>query len=417
MSTMEHKVRETALWLDARATLDGKECDASTTGAEERLLLDIAGLAPAIRERAGEMEAQRRIPPDMVEMLKAIGAFRLFVPRSHGGLELDMPAGLRIIEALARIDGSVGWTAMIGNVAHILTASLPRETHERIYGNGPDVMIAGVSQPAGTAEAVKGGWRVKGRWPFASGCLHADWIGAVCIVTKDGKPLADPAGNDMPMMRGFFMPARDWKIEDTWHVAGLKATGSNHVAFADKVVPTEHFFDVATGAPCLPGPLYQTFLEVLPVAHGAFSVGVARGALDELIAFARTGRQQLHTAVAMRDSETFQGELGRAVAEFRAAEALHQAQAASHWRHALAGTLKDQALLAEATQAGVWVSEACVHVVDVCFELAGGSAVYDSSPLQRRLRDMRAGAQHATVHRRHYAGAGKLLLASPAPVH
>ena len=142
---------------------------------------------------------------------------------------------------------------------------------------------------------------------------------------------------------------------------------------------------------------------------------MARGALDELLALAGTGRQQMFSAVAMRDSEVFQSELGRIEAELKAAEALHRAQAASHWRHALAGTLKDEARFVEATQTAIWISTACVHIVDACFELGGGSSIYDTSPLQRRLRDMRTGAQHSVVHRRHYLNAGNRLLPSPLP--
>ena len=381
----------------------------------KRLLADIEELAPALAARAAEMEAERRIPHDVMEVLKSIGAFRLFAPRSHGGLELDLTTGLRIITALARIDGSVGWTAMIGNGGHLFAALLPRETCDRVYRNGPDPMIAGVSAPAGTAEATEGGWRVNGRWPFASGCLHAGWMAGFCVMTEGGKPLAGPAGGKGPLVRGFFMPACDWQIEDTWRVAGLKATGSHHIVFRDKVVPAANFFDLATGAPCLPGPLYRTVPEVLPLFHSAFSIGMARGALNELVALAGGGRQQLHAAVPMRDSETFQGELGRVAGDLRAAEAFQRVQAANQWRHALAGTLKDQTLLAEATQAGVWIATTCVRVVDACFTLAGGSAVYETSPLQRRLRDMHVAAQHAAVHQRHYVGAGKVLLSPPTP--
>lgn len=411
---VESKMRD-APWLGPETAQGSRECHVCRTSVEKRLLLEIADMAPAISRRAGEMEAERRIPRDLVDTLQSVGAFRLFIPRSHGGLELDLPAGLRIIEALARIDGSVGWSAMIGSGIHIIPPFLPRPTYEQIYGNGPDVMLAGSSQPAGTAEATDGGWRVRGRWPFASGCLHADWMLAMCVMTRDGKPLLGDDGK--PLLRGFVMPASAWQIEDTWHAAGLEATGSHHIAFKDKIVPTENFFDMLKGASCVHGPLYQTVLEVLPVMHGAFAVGVARGALDELLALAATGRQQFHTAVAMRDSETFQGELGRVEAELRAAQAMLRIQAASHWRHALAGTLRDEARFVEATQAAIWITSTCVHVVDACFELAGGSAVYDSSPLQRRLRDIRVSAQHATVHRRHYLNAGKWLLASPPPVH
>ena len=116
----------------------------------------------------------------------------------------------------------------------------------------------------------------------------------------------------------------------------------------------------------------------------------------------------------MRESETFQYELGRVAADVRAARSYHEAQTASHWRHALAGTLRDEPLLMQGMQIGTWVATTCVRVADACFTLAGGSAVYDSSPLQRRLRDLHTSAQHAMVHQRHYANVGKQLLSTAA---
>ena len=137
---------------------------------------------------------------------------------------------------------------------------------------------------------------------------------------------------------------------------------------------------------CVPGPLYKAVPQLLPLLHGATDVGIAEGALDDLLELANTGRQQFQAAAPMRESETFQFQLGRVAAELRAARAFHQVQVASHWRHALAGTLKDEGLLAQGTQTGIWVATTCVRVVDACFTLAGGSAVYESSPLQRRMR-------------------------------
>jgi alkylation response protein AidB-like acyl-CoA dehydrogenase len=370
----------------------------------QRLLANIQELAPGITSRAAEIEAGRRIPPDLVEVLRSIGIFRMFVPQSHGGLELDMPAALEIFGALSRIDGSVGWTAMIAGGSDIFASLLPRDTYEQVYQNGPDVIIAGSAQPVGRAEAVAGGWRVNGRWPFASGCQHADWMFGLCVMTEGGKSLCGA--------RGFFLPARDWQIEDTWYVVGLKGTGSHHITLGDKVVPAENFFDLANGVPCVPGPLYQALLQLLPLMHSANSVGIAEGALDELVELANTGRQQLQAAVPMRDSETFQGELGRIAAELRAARAFLQVQAASHWRHALAGTLKDEALLTQVTQTAIWIANTCVQAADACFALAGSSALYDNSPLQRRLRDLHVAAQHEKAQQRHYVKAGKLLLGS-----
>jgi alkylation response protein AidB-like acyl-CoA dehydrogenase len=395
-----------------RARVASGTRSAGGTSAEqaERLLADVRALAPEITARAAEIEAGRRIPPDLVEALKSIGVFRMFVPRSHGGLELDLPDALEVLSALARIEGSVGWTVAIASGSQIFTAMLPPDAYERIYGNGPDAMIAGSIQPVGTAAAAPGGWQVNGRWPFASGCQHADWLGAFCIMQEGGKPLLGEDG--APVIRGFFLPAGDWQIEDTWYAAGLKGTGSHHITLKDTVVPAENFFDFWGGTPCLPGPLYQAAPQLLPLIHGSVSFGIAEGALDDLVAHANTGRQQFRAAAPMRESETFQFELGRVAADVRAARAFLQVQAESHWRHALAGTLKTEALHAESTQTAVWLATTCTRAADQFFTLAGASAVFESSPLQRRMRDLHVASQHAAAHQRHYAAVGKLLLDS-----
>ena len=207
------------------------------------------------------------------------------------------------------------------------------------------------------------------------------------------------------------LPAREWQIEDTWYVAGLKGTGSHHISLKDKVIPAANFFDLANAKPCVPGPQYQAVQQFIPLMHSAVATGIARGALDELVQLANTGRQQQRTTAPMRELPTFQYELGRIEADLRAARALTDAQVESHWRHALAGTLKDDALHAQGAQTATWVTAACVGIADECFRLGGGSALYETSPLQRRMRDLHAAAQHAAVHQRNYGNAGKLLLA------
>ncbi len=377
----------------------------------EHIFAEISKLAPDITSRAAEIETARRIPLDLVETLRSIGIFRLFVPRSHGGLELDLPTGLEVIRALSRIDGSVGWTAMIGGGNGLVPALLPRDIYEEIYRNGPDIIIAGSAQPGGTAEVEADGWRVNGRWGFSSGCQHADWIFGLCVMLKDVEPI--PGSTDEvgpPMIRGCFRPAYDWQIEDTWHVGGLKGTGSHHFSLSDTVVPSAYFFDLMGGTSCLPGALYQAVIQLIPLFHCAFAVGVAEGALDALVSLARAGRQQLWAVTPLRDSETFQGALGRVAAELNAVRAFSEAQIAGHWRHALAGTLKSEIFFAQATQTAIWVTSACVRIVDACFSLGGGSALYENSPLQRQLRDMHAAAQHAMVQERHYVNGGKLLI-------
>ena len=272
------------------------------TNVASRILADVQALAPEITGRAAEIEAARRIPLDLVEELRSIGIFRALAPRNHGGLELDFPAAMKVLEALCRIDGSVGWIAALGMGSGIFAPLLQREVYDHIYQNGPDVIFAS-TQPAGTAEEASGGWRVSGRWPFASGCQHAEWLFGLCIMSKDGKPLPGPLGEDgPPMIRGFVLPARDWQIEDTWHVAGLKGTGSHHISLKDKVIPAANFFDLATGQSCMPGPLYQSVAQLIALLHCPVATGIAQGALEELIELANTGRQQYRATVPMRDS-------------------------------------------------------------------------------------------------------------------
>jgi alkylation response protein AidB-like acyl-CoA dehydrogenase len=323
-------------------------------------------------------------------------------------MELDLPSALEIIAAFARIEGSVGWTVAIASGGDLFAPLLSRTVYEQIYQSGPDAIMAGSVQPAGTAKCTDGEWRITGRWPFASGCQHADWMLGFCIVTEDGRPLAGEG--ETPPIRGFFLPAREWTIEDTWHVAGLRGTGSHHIALNDAPVPAANFIDLGSGTACVPGPLYGPVRQVLPLLLGAVSVGMAEGAVDELVALANTGRKQFRAPHPMRESEWFQSELGRVAAELRAARAFLQIQAENYWWHALTGTLGDEALVTQATQTSTWLACTCTGIADVCFALGGSSALYESSPLQRRLRDLRTAAQHANAQQRNYMSAGKLLL-------
>src|SRR5215470_7268736 len=362
----------------------------------QSLLRAIQELGPAIRARALEIETSRRIPADIVEALKRAGIFRMFVPRSYGGLELDLPAGLEILVELAKIDSSVGWNAMTSSNGSLFAPFLPQQTYEHIYQNGPDVIFGGASQPVGTAEKARAGGRlVSGRWPFSSGCQYADWIAGFCVSKCNGKPVLNEAGR--PQIEAAWLPAREWRIEDSWYAAGLKGTGSHHVVLKDKIVPVSNFAGLERGAPFLSGPQYAALPQFLPLLHAASALGMAEAAVSSLIDLAATGRRQVQSPVPMRDSETFQFELGRVVADLRAARAFFQAQSASHWHHAVAGTLKGEALLAESSQAAAWTTTTCVRVADASFALAGGSAVYENSPLQRRLRDLHVAGQHARL--------------------
>jgi alkylation response protein AidB-like acyl-CoA dehydrogenase len=371
-------------------------------------------LAPSISARAAEIEAGRRIPPDLIATLRRIGIFRMAAPRSHGGLEFDLRTAGKVIAALSRIDGSVGWIATIAAGCSVYASLFSAELYDRIYGHGPDVIFAGAVAPFGTAERVGDHWRVSGRWPFASGCQHADWIFAGCVIVENGKPLPGPA-EAMPLTRMIVLEAPRWRIEDTWRVSGLKGTGSHHIALSGESVPVQNVMDLG-GVPCLPGPLYAAPRNVIPLFHNPVSLGIARAALDDLIALAHSGRTQPQADTPMANAEIFRYGLGRVEADLKAAEALSESITTMFWDRALAGTLDDAALFIEGRQIATWIIDACVRVVDGCFAFGGGSSLYETSPLQRRMRDLHAAARHFMVQRQSYQEAGKRLLERDLPL-
>src|SRR5258708_37131170 len=135
---------------------------------EAKILLgSIRALAPSISARSAEIDSARRLPLDLLGQLTAAGCFRMFVPKSHGGLDIDVPASMEVIETLASADGSTGWVVMIGSETPMLLALLSRKHFDSLYSNGPDAIIAGAFAPRGPPELVDGNYRVSGRWAFA----------------------------------------------------------------------------------------------------------------------------------------------------------------------------------------------------------------------------------------------------------
>ncbi len=374
------------------------------------VLDNLRALAPEIRDRAAETEAARRIPPDLIGKLRDAGVFRMYTPKSHGGLELDFSDGLEVIAATARADGAAGWTVMIGSATALLFSRLPRQTFELIYQGGPDLIQAGLAgAPRGRAEVVESGFRVSGTWPFSSGCQHADWIIGACVVTREGQPVPGPIECGPPQTRIVVLPADAWTVEDTWSVSGLKGTGSHSTVLEDAFVPDAQTFELG-GPSCLEGPLYAGIGPWIPLMHAAFAVGLAEGAVDDLAAMAGTGRQQLFARTSMQESPVFQYEVGRLDADLAAIRALLKTRAEGHWARARTARLGEPEVMGESLQAGVWITATAVAIASGCYTLGGGGALYDASPLQRRMRDMHAAAQHALVQQQNYQGLGAARL-------
>jgi alkylation response protein AidB-like acyl-CoA dehydrogenase len=395
--------------LDKKQSVIGKVQDPDEATLDQ-VLSRISALAPVIAQYARDMEQDRRLPKEIVSALKSARIYGLLRPRRYGGLELDAPSALRVVAALAKLDGSVGWNAMIGHLGSLMPFLANQTLCEEIFGDGKDHVFAGSGQPVGKAERVPGGWRVTGSWPFASGCQYAEWIGATCVMMENGSPI-DAADRLGPMTRTFMMPAERWEIRDTWHTFGLRGTGSHHVAVTDVFVPDAHFFEFPFGASFAPDPIFAKFPRVIVLAHAAVAVGIAEGAIMDLIELAGAGVKQLFMTTPLVETERFKEGLARLDAELLAARALLDAQITSVWRDSDRAPAKNLAGLAEQLQAAIWVTAACVRVAEGCFELAGSRAVYESSSLQRRVRDLRVAAQHVAVHPRHYVMAGSAVLA------
>ena len=358
------------------------------------VLAAVAELAPRLAARAAETEAGRRVPPDLVEDLREAGCFRMLLPRSHGGDELDLVTGMRVLEELARADASVGWIVAIGSAGWLDLCDLPRATFDALYADGP-IVTAGVFAPSGTAEPVDGGYRIRGRWGFASGCEHADVLYGNCIDLGEAAGAEPPADGPPPMRIAVFTPDQV-TIEDTWTVSGLCGTGSHHIA-VDDVVPAERTYpvmraeasvDVALTRIPLPTPL-------TPLLAGV-AVGVAQGALDDVLGLAE-GKHPLFSPGTLASSPVFQHTLATADARLRAARAVAHQDAADVFATAEAGSPITDDLRARVRAGAIWATDAAAEVVGAAYRAGGGTSLHRSSPLQRRLRDIHAVTQHFLV--------------------
>ncbi len=369
----------------------------------------VRALAPAISERAEEVEEARRLPLDLLDQLIEAGCFRMGLPRSHGGDELSIVEIIRVIEELARADGSVGWAAMIGGTAAELFALLPKERFDALYASGPDLIGGGTLAPKGVAVPVDGGYRASGRWPFASGSEHCTWLMAHCVVlTPEGTP--EPGPHGIPRLMAAVLPAQAFTIVDTWHVSGLRGTGSQDLVLENAFVPEDQTMDIF-GRSELTEPLFQIpVLGKFALYVAAVGLGIASGALEDVAALAAGGKRPAFATRRIAQDPLFQHRLGQADADLRAARALLHAEAAGAWAAAVEARPLAPVVRAQLRATGAHVTQMATAVVDTAYNLGGGTSVYNSCPLQRRLRDIHTVTQHAGVAPASYAAVGAALV-------
>ena len=374
---------------------------AATAGS---VLDAVRGLAPAIAERAGDIEEARRVPRDLLDELIGAGCFGLLLPPSHGGAGSDLPGALRVLETLARADASTAWIVMIGGSSWFDLVGLRRDSFDALFAGRSGVIVAGVFNPSASITPVPGdgggGYRVTGRWAFASGCEHATWIFGNCV-----EGMVDGA----PLLRIALFAPDEVVIEDTWNVSGLRGTGSHHVRADDVVVPSERTLAPMSDEPCLDEPVVRIPPLTLYALHVAsVAIGTAQGALDDVLALAGDKVPFLDHA-PLAANPLFRFELATAATEVRAARALLYETAGSVWATATAGDPFTLEQRAEARAAAVWVTTRAAAVVDTAYRSGGGTSLYASCPLQRRLRDVHAVTQHFLVRPDTLTTAGAIL--------
>ena len=380
---------------------------ADRAAVRDALLDAVAGIRDVLATSAAESERAATLAPAAVSALERAGLFRLKLPAALGGAEADPVTQLDVIEAVSAIDASAGWCVMVGATTIALPGVfLGDDAVATIFAGGRVPRAAGCYMPTGHAVPTPGGYRISGRWAFASGIRHALWVSGTARVVRDGEPTAE--------RRVFVVPTSAVEVHDNWQVAGLRGTGSCDFSLREHVVDEAFTWDMERAQPHRGGPLYRLGLPgFVANEHAAFALGVARHALDAVVALAATkGRGIVPTLIG--DRPTFQRFVGAAEARLRAARSLAVEANEAAWRTVAEGQRLTPRQHADLRAVAVHATETALDVVTSSFRYAGGSALYESSVLQACLRDLNAGAQHYMVSDSAYEVLGQFVLGHPS---
>ncbi len=360
------------------------------------------------RELAATTERERALGLELLDALRATGLMRAGAPASLDALEAPPAVTLAGAERIARGDASAGWCVSIAATSSLLSAYLPEEGAAEIFSD-PHMVAAGVWAPRGRARSVEGGLCVSGRWSFCSGISHSQWLFAGCV-------LEDPqaGAEDGPTLLVTALPTDELEILDTWHTSGLRGTGS-HDAVADELfVPDHHVLSLVDAPPRIDAPLYRfPIFGFFALSIAAAALGNARGAIDELTALAGAKTAQGSSRVLASRPAT-QAAVGEAEAALRAARAFYYGAIADAWEAAQQPGTVDVSLRVGLRLAGTHAVRTAAEVARSMYDLGGGTAIYEDSPLQRRFRDAYTATAHFQVNPAIWELTGRVLLGVPA---
>jgi alkylation response protein AidB-like acyl-CoA dehydrogenase len=334
-----------------------------------------------------------RLPDPVVGAIIERGLFRIWIPRRYGGAELSLPEALQIYEAAARLDGSLGWSVMIGSGGGLFAAYLEPQVAAALFEPHASV-VAGSGAPSGTAERVAGGYRVSGRWRYASGADYATVFTANCHVTERDSPVMS-AGQ--PLIRAMALDPKDVIIHRTWDTSGLRATGSHDIEVIQAFVPTNATFSVFADLPLETGPLYRVpfgTLTELPVS--AVALGIAEHALEEFVSLAHAKRPA-GSAVPLDRLEAVQASVRTVRRRIGAAQRALYEQAHRVWHATVTSGRPDENTLRACTEGSVRLVRKLVSAIADLVPLSGMNALQAEDPFAVTWRDLEAVAAHHSV--------------------
>ena len=372
---------------------------------KRRVLMEAAAaVRPVLEAGAQQSEDDATLAQASVQALNSSGLLRLKLPHVLGGAEADPVTQLEVLEEVSRIDPSAGWCLMIGAASlGTLGAFLPDEAIEEIFGNGEPPLTAGVFAPSGSATPVDGGYLVTGRWSFGSGIRHSEWISAGARVVTESE--------GFPQQVRIAMRTSQVKIHDNWDVMGLRGTGSCDFSVDNLFLPDRYVTDPMLEKPLRGGALYLMGRPgFVTNEHTAFALGVARKALETATETAIGKIRGYNTSNLLAHRPVYQRALGEADLKLRAAKALNVEVLEEAGTSVNEGQTPGPALQAGLRAVAAYATDVANEVVSTCFRYGGGEALFQSSVLQRCLRDINAAAQHQMVSDTAYENHGQFLL-------
>src|SRR5436190_2024394 len=371
-------------------------------------------LGPEIVAAADEIERTRRVPDELLGRLHDSRLFRMLLPRSASGDETEPAVYVAAIEELARHDGSIAWNAFVTNSSCLLAAYLEPVVNHAIFAD-PRSIIAWGPPNGSRATAVKGGYRVTGKWDFASGCRQARWLGAHChVVEADGALRLNRFGR--PTERTLLFPTSEATILDTWRTIGLCGTASDSYCVYDVFV--SEAFSATREDPTLRrerGPLYAfTMQSLYATGVAAVALGIARAMLSEFIMLA--SRKAPRGLARLAENAVVQADVARAEARLGSARAYLIETLTTIYAHA-----DDVAPIEVADRARVRLActnaiQGATEVADFAYKGAGVDAIFPGSPFERRFRDMHTLSQQIQARGAHFESVGQILLGVPPEV-